>query len=229
MGIWGLRLWIHCYLSESAEFPAPLLCYEYSLSSWVSWVRWVVRWLGPDTLPLSLIIVSERQFPFDPSAPFFLHLFLLTYASLPQGISETVSHPLQEKEKEGEQSCKPRLCTEARAVALPSAITEWVSLGKIITSRVDFFQAILKSVMKSKQTDVGFYSRHCQELVFPQLRYQITVKTECFRNQTSSVHPMHLHINPTDNYHQTGAHSKGVINDSPSWGNRPYDTPEHPC
>jgi len=109
---------------------------------------------------------------------------------------------LQEKPKEGQQSCKPCLRTAARAVALPSAITEWVSLGKIITSRVNLFNAILKSVMKSKHTDVGFYSRHCQELIFHQMRYQVTVKTECYRNQTSSLHPMHLHINPTDSYHQ---------------------------
>lgn len=133
------------------------------------------------------------------------------------------------KQKEGQQSCKPCLCTEARTAALPSAITEWVSLGKIITSRVNFLKAILKSVTKSKQTDVGFYSRHCQELVFHQLRYQITVKTECFKNQSSLLHPMHLHINPTNNYHQTRAHSKGVINDSLSCGNRLYDTPEHTC
>lgn len=128
-----------------------------------------------------------------------------------------------------QQSCKPCLCTEARAVAPPSAIAGQVSLGKIITSRVNFFKAILKSVMKSKQTDVGFYSRQCQELVFHQLRYQITVKTECFRNQTSSLHSMHLPTHPTDNYHQAWENSKGVIHDSPSWRNRPLDTPEHPC
>lgn len=36
MEILGLRLWIHFYLSEPAEHPAPLLCYEQGLSSWLS-------------------------------------------------------------------------------------------------------------------------------------------------------------------------------------------------
>lgn len=180
--------------------------------------HWVGSWSGPETLSFSLILVSEWHLPF---LILQFNFCFCTWSSL-------LTSPLV-RISQKQQSCKPCLCTEARAVAPPSAIAGQVSLGKIITSRVNFFKAILKSVMKSKQTDVGFYSRQCQELVFHQLRYQITVKTECFRNQTSSLHSMHLPTHPTDNYHQAWENSKGVIHDSPSWRNRPLDTPEHPC
>lgn len=101
--------------------------------------------------------------------------------------------------------------------------------GNNLNFQGELLNAIRKSVIKSKQTDVEFYSSYFQELFFHQLRYQITVKTECSRNQTSPVLPMHLHINPMENYHQTWAHSKDVIHNSVSQENRPYDTSEHPC
>lgn len=111
------------------------------------------------------------------------------------------------KPERGAAELRTCLCTEARAEALPAAVPAWVSPGKIITSRVNFTKVIRKSVMKSEQTDVGLYPRHCQELVFHQLRYQITVNR--VRYQISSLHPMQLHINPT-NRHSRHEHTAKV-------------------
>lgn len=98
-------------------------------------------------------------------------------------------------------------------------------VGKVITSRVNFLKANTETCYEIK-ADVGFYPRHCQELFFHQLRYQITIKS-VFQKSNILTAP-HASPNPSDSYHQTVAPSKGVINDSLSWRNRPYDTPEHP-
>lgn len=135
-----------------------------------------------------------------PSAQFSLHLFLLTSLLPYSGCLRNGHSSLAGKPERGAAELKPCLCTEGRAEALPAAVPAWVSPEKILTSRVNFSKAILKSVRKSEQTDVGLYPRYCQELVFHQLRYQIRVNAECFRYQTSSLHPMQLHTNPTDKY-----------------------------
>lgn len=179
--------------------------------SWIfiSWVRpellGFIRWRGwaadlgqTGSLFPWLLYLNDTSIWLFSSVLFALVLphLLLPYS----GYLRNGHSCLARKPERGAAELKPYLCTETRAGALPAAVPVWASPGKIISSRVNFSKLILKSVTKPEQTDVGLYSRHCEELVFHQQRHQITVNTECFRYQTSSLHPMQLLINQTNNY-----------------------------
>lgn len=184
--------------------------------------RWVGSWSGPETLSLSLIIVSEWHLPFlilQLNFFFFWHLIFLTYFSLSEDTSETVSHPLQENQRDSRaanhlcvqkpEQWLPRLLLQRRfrweKSLLPGSIflkQYWNLLWNQSKQMLDFILDIARSCffiswgtkLQSKQSVSEIKHPHCTPCIC--LHTQLTTTTR--HEHTAKVWFMTVRHGETD-------------------------------